>query len=83
MGIIEILFSLKKYLKIINNLSKYIDKHQYDLIITIDSPDFNYPLSKKIRKYQQDIKIIHFVAPTVWAWRANRAKKFAASSHLA
>jgi len=77
MGIIEILFSIKKYLKIINSLSKYISKHQYDLIITIDSPDFNYPLSKKIKKYQQDTNIIHFVAPTVWAWRANRASKFA------
>ena len=77
MGIIEILFSIKKYLKIINSLSKYIAKHKYDLIITIDSPDFNYPLSKKIKKYQQDTNIIHFVAPTVWAWRANRASKFA------
>ena len=77
MGIIEILFSIKKYLKIINSLSKYIAKHKYDLIITIDSPDFNYPLSKKIKKYQQDTTIIHFVAPTVWAWRSSRAKKFA------
>ena len=57
-GIIEILFSINKYLKIINSLSNHIAKHQYDLIITIDSPDFNYPLSKKIRKCQQDIKII-------------------------
>ena len=77
MGIIEILFSIKKYLKIINSLSKYIARHKYDLIITIDSPDFNYPLSKKIKKNQQDANIIHFVAPTVWAWRPNRAKKFA------
>ncbi len=77
MGIIEILLSIKKYIKIINSLSKYIVKHKYDLIITIDSPDFNYPLSKKIKKYQRDTTIIHFVAPTVWAWRASRAKKFA------
>ncbi len=77
MGIIEILFSIKKYIKIINSLSKYIAKHKYDLIITIDSPDFNYPLAKKIQKYQQDTTIIHFVAPTVWAWRPSRAKKFA------
>jgi len=77
MGIIEILLSIKKYLKIINSLSLYISKHKYDLVITIDSPDFNYPLSKKIRKYKNDSKIIHFVAPTVWAWRPSRAKKFA------
>ena len=77
MGIIEILFSIKKYIIIINSLSQYIAKHKYDLIITIDSPDFNYPLSKKIKKYQQEANIIHFVAPTVWAWRQSRAKKFA------
>ena len=77
MGIIEILFSIKKYLMIINNLSKYIAKHKYDLIITVDSPDFNYPLSKKIKKHQQNTNIIHFVAPTVWAWMLSRAKKFA------
>ena len=53
-GIIEILISINKYLKIISSLSKYASKHKYDLIITIDSPDFNYPLSKKIRKYQHD-----------------------------
>jgi len=76
MGIIEILFSIKKYLDIISILSKYIHRNKYDLIITIDSPDFNYLLSKKIRKYQNNSKIIHFVAPTVWAWRPNRAKKF-------
>ena len=58
-------------------MSKYISKHKYDLIITIDSPDFNYHLSKKIRKYQHNTNIIHFVAPTVWAWRPSRAKKFA------
>ena len=77
MGIIEILFSIKKYLMILNSLSKYIAKHKYDLIITVDSPDFNYPLSKKIKKQKQNTNIIHFVAPTVWAWRPSRAKKFA------
>ena len=76
-GIIEILFSLKKYIKIINILSSIIIKKKYDLIITIDSPDFNYPLAKKIRQYGFKGKIIQIVAPTVWAWRQNRAKKFA------
>ena len=76
-GIIEILFSITKYLKIINYLSKFVSNNHYDLIITIDSPDFNYPLIIKIRNYGNNSKIIHIVAPTVWAWRASRAKKFA------
>ena len=76
MGIIEIIFSLKKYLRMISFLVKNIINNEYDLIITIDSPDFNYPLVKKLRKKYFKKKIIHIVAPTVWAWRKYRAKKF-------
>jgi len=77
MGIVEILLSLIKYIKIINFLAKEIILNKYDLIITIDSPDFNYQLAKKIRKKSFKNKIIHIVAPSVWAWREGRAKKFA------
>ena len=48
----------------------------YDLILTIDSPDFNYPMVKRLRNKKYNKKIIHLVAPTVWAWRSYRAKKF-------
>ena len=77
MGIFEVLLSLNKYIKIINFLSKEIISNRYDLLITIDSPDFNYQLVKKIRKKNFKNKIIHIVAPSVWAWRSKRAKKFA------
>lgn len=75
MGIIEILFSIKKYIKMINYLTAKLIFNDYDLIITIDSPDFNYPLAKKFKK-KSKIKMIHIVAPSVWAWRSSRAKKF-------
>ena len=75
-GIIEVIFSISKYFKMINYLSKKILKIKYDLIITIDSPDFNYPLIKKIRNRNYEGKAIQIVAPTVWAWRSYRAKKF-------
>ena len=75
-GIIEVLFSIKKYIKIINFLSKKIIENNYDLIITIDSPDFNYPLAKKIKKNNFSNKIIHIVAPSVWAWRSYRSRNF-------
>ena len=76
-GIFEILLSLSKYLKMIKTLKNYIIKNDYDLVITIDSPDFNYNLVSQLRKSKFRKKIIHIVAPTVWAWRAYRAKKFA------
>ena len=75
-GFFEILFSLLTFIKILNNLCNIILKNNYDLIICIDSPDFNYNLVKKIRKKGFKNKIIQIVAPTVWAWRSGRSKKF-------
>ena len=50
LGLIEILFSIPKFIKIINNLSNIILLNNYDLVICVDSPDFNYQLAKKIKK---------------------------------
>ncbi len=76
LGLIEILFSIPKFIKIINNLSNRILINNYDLVICVDSPDFNYQLAKKIKNNNFKKKIIQIVAPTVWAWRSGRAKKF-------
>ena len=76
-GFFEIILSISKYLKMIKYLKNYIIVNDYDLILTIDSPDFNYNLVNKLRKNNYIKKIIHIVAPTVWAWRSYRARKFA------
>jgi len=44
-------------------------------LITIDAPDFCFRVAKKLKG--EDIPLIHYVAPTVWAWRAGRARKIA------
>ena len=75
MGIMEVIFSIKKYINMINHLVNKLIKSNYDLLITIDSPDFNYPLAKKLKE-KSNIKMLHIVAPSVWAWRAYRAKNF-------
>ena len=75
-GFFEIILSLGRYISMINSLSEIIISEQYDLIICIDSPDFNYNLVKKLRKKGYKNNIIQIVAPTVWAWRKNRAEKF-------
>ncbi len=76
-GLLEVLISLPKYISMINYLKNIIIQNQYDLVICIDSPDFNYNLVKSLRKKKFNNKIIQIVAPTVWAWRPNRAKNFA------
>ena len=77
LGLIEIILSIPKFIKIINLLYLKIIINKYDLVILIDSPDFNYHLAKKLKKNNFKNKVIQIVAPTVWAWRKGRAKKFA------
>jgi len=47
-----------------------------DVLITIDSPDFCLRVAKLV-KASSDIRTVHYVAPTVWAWRPGRAAKMA------
>ena len=76
MGFIEVIPHLKNLLKRINQTAAEIIKQEPDVIITIDSPDFNFRVLKKIQDYKFSKKI-HIIAPSVWAYRQNRAKKIA------
>ena len=75
MGITEVLSSIPKIYSIISSIANYADTWKPDLIITIDSPDFCFRLVKKIRTKNKYVPIIHYVAPSVWAWRPKRAKQ--------
>ena len=77
LGLFEIILSIPRFLSIIKKLSFIILQNNYDLVICVDSPDFNYQLAKKLKKNNFKNNIIQIVAPTVWAWRKGRAKKFA------
>ncbi len=78
MGFAEILPKLFVALNIIGKISKYAVTWKPDLIITIDSPDFSLKISKKIKKLWPKARTIHYVAPSVWAWRSGRSRKMAA-----
>jgi lipid-A-disaccharide synthase len=49
-----------------------------DALITIDSPDFCFRVAKLVKSTHPTLKTIHYVAPSVWAWRPGRAAKMAA-----
>lgn len=77
-GIWEAMMRLPQLLKIRKAIVFEIEKLQPDAVITIDFPDFNFALAKKIRANRNiKTKLIHYVAPTVWAWRPGRAKDVA------
>ncbi|MDZ7709635.1 MAG: lipid-A-disaccharide synthase [Roseovarius sp.] len=48
-----------------------------DVLITIDSPDFCLRVARQVRHLNPAIRIVHYVAPSVWAWRAGRAARMA------
>ena len=73
-GLIEVLIILPKFYKIFKKVENLIKNNPPDIIITIDSPSFSYRLVKKIQSLRKDVKMIHYVAPTVWAWKKYRAK---------
>lgn len=77
MGVFEILPKIFNLLKRIKETAKYIIDLQPDIVLTIDSPDFCFRVMKFVKKYDTENKIkkIHFIAPSVWAYRKNRAQK--------
>lgn len=75
MGISEILPHLPNLLRRIRQTAHAVDSAAPDALITIDSPDFTRRVARRVR--DRSIPRIHYVAPTVWAWRPWRAKGFA------
>jgi lipid-A-disaccharide synthase len=76
MGLAEILPKYKALKARVHQMAQAVIDTKPDVLITIDSPDFCLRVAKLV-KAQSDIPTIHYVAPTVWAWRAGRAAKMA------
>ncbi len=78
MGVAEVLPKLKLLLKRITQAAEDIIQKQPDVVVTIDAPDFCFRVIKRVKKKSSELpKFIHYVAPTVWAWRPKRAAKIA------
>ncbi|MFA6154319.1 lipid-A-disaccharide synthase [Mesorhizobium sp.] len=73
MGFSAILRDLPRLMRRINQLAKSIADEKPDCLITIDSPDFSLRVARKVRAANPSIPIIHYVCPSVWAWRPSRA----------
>lgn len=77
MGIGEILKEYSNLKARIRQTAGAVIAEKPDVLITIDLPEFSLRVNKLV-KQACDVRIVHYVAPTVWAWRPGRAKKMAA-----
>ncbi|MEQ8708399.1 MAG: lipid-A-disaccharide synthase [Rhodospirillales bacterium] len=75
MGIAEILPHIPRLLRRIRQTAEHIRQVRPDIVVTIDAPDFCFRVLRKLGK--TDFPLVHYVAPTVWAWKPGRAAKIA------
>ena len=75
-GFTSVVLNLYKIRNKINETVNKIIEFNPDILFSVDSPDFTLRVAEKVKKINNNIKTIHYVAPQVWVWREGRVKKF-------
>ncbi len=77
MGLAEVLVHLPRLLRIRRHLTRRLLADPPQVLVGIDAPDFNLPLERRLRK--AGVPTVHYVSPSVWAWRERRIVRIAGS----
>ena len=77
MGLGPILANLRRLFGLVDLTASHACDTRPDVVVLIDSPEFNHRVAARIKKRHPDICVVCYVAPSVWAWRRGRARKMA------
>ena len=77
MGLVEVLPRLPVILRRISQTVSHVLQCEPDALVTIDAPSFGLRVAQKVRRRKPGIRTVHYVAPSVWAWRPGRAAHMA------
>ena len=80
MGLVEVLGKARELVALRARLAEHFMRERPDVFIGVDSPDFNLGLERTLRN--AGIRTIHYVCPTVWAWRPWRVRKIRQAAQL-
>src|SRR6056300_1710382 len=75
-GFTSVLLNIFKINNKINKTAEEIIRFNPDVLFSVDSPDFTLRVAEKVKKINNKIKTVHYVAPQIWIWREGRVKKF-------
>lgn len=80
MGLSEVLRHLPRLLRLRSGLRQRLLEWQPDVMVGIDAPDFNLGLERWLK--QRGVRTVHYVSPSVWAWREKRAQQIGKSADM-
>ncbi len=75
-GFTSVILNIFKIKNKINKTVEEIIRFNPDILFSVDSPDFTLRVAEKVKKLNNKIITVHYVAPQVWVWREGRVKKF-------
>jgi lipid-A-disaccharide synthase len=77
-GLSAVVLQLPRVLRLIRQTTDAVVAAAPDILVVIDSPDFTHRVARRVRSQNPSIPIVDYVSPTVWAWRAGRARAMVA-----